>query len=64
MVLNTNFQTYSTKIEVPTEQNVVWPTIMAQTLVFNPKKSAVMFIRSDYMLNIRMPVFKINDENI
>ena len=32
MVLHTNFQTYSTKIEVPTGQNVVWPTIMAQTL--------------------------------
>ena len=33
MVLHTNFQTYSTKIEVPTDQNVVWPTIMAQTLL-------------------------------
>ena len=33
-------------------------------IVFNPKKSAVMFIRPDYMLNIRMPVFKINDETI
>ena len=32
MVLHTNFQTYSTKIEVPVGQNVVWPTIMAQTL--------------------------------
>ena len=32
MVLHTNFQTYSTKIEVPTGQNVVRPTIMAQTL--------------------------------
>ena len=33
-------------------------------IVFNPKKSAVMFIRPDYMLNIRMPIFKINEENI
>ena len=33
-------------------------------IVFNPKKSAIMFIRPDYMLNIRMPVFKINDEKI
>ena len=32
MVLHTKFHTYSTKIEVPTSQNVVWPTIMAQTL--------------------------------
>ena len=26
-------------------------------IVFNPKKSAVMFIRPNYMLNIRKPVF-------
>ena len=32
MVLHTKFRTYSTKLEVPTSQNVVWPTIMAQTL--------------------------------
>ena len=39
MVLHTNFQTYSTKIEVPTGQNVVWPTIMAQTLHIDTRHS-------------------------
>ena len=33
MDLHTKFHKYSTKIEVPTSQNVVWPTIMAQTLI-------------------------------
>ena len=32
MVLHTKFCVYGTKIELPTSQNVVWPTIMAQTL--------------------------------
>ena len=32
MVLHTKFRAYGTKIELPTSQNVVWPTIMAQTL--------------------------------
>ena len=33
-------------------------------IIFNPKKSAVMFVKPDYMLDIKMPVFKINDECI
>lgn len=33
-------------------------------IVFNSKKSAVMFFKPDYMLDIRMPVFKINNEII
>ena len=33
-------------------------------IIFNPKKSAVMFIKPDYMENTRMPIFRINNENI
>ena len=33
-------------------------------IIFNSKKSAIMFFRPDYMQNSNLPVFKMNEENI
>ena len=33
-------------------------------ILFNPKKSAVMFLKPDYMSKIKLPEFKINNEKI
>ena len=51
MVLHTNFQTYSTKIEVPTGQNVVWPTIMEQTLIGNLKATFLQYGQNKVLWN-------------
>ena len=55
MVLHTNFQTYSTKIEVPTGQNVVWPTIMAQTLLLHWKFGIFSYSKQFTETNFILP---------
>ena len=55
MVLHTNFQTYSTKIEVPTGQNVVWPTIMAQTLLLHWKIGIFSYSKQFTETNFILP---------